>query len=98
MSASDDRTLKIWQLDTGECLKVLKGHSDRVRSVVFTPDGSKLISGSSDGTIRIWDAETGESLQEIIPLRPYEGMDITGVKGLTGSEKGTLKALGAVEH
>jgi WD40 repeat protein len=98
VSSGDDKSLKIWDLRSGECLKVLKGHTDIVRSVVFTPDGSKLISGSSDQTIRIWDVKTGEYLQTIRPPRPYEGMNITGVKGLTEAEKAKLKALGAIEH
>ena len=98
VSASDDKSLKIWNLHTGECLRILNGHIDSVRSVVFTPDGSKLISGSFDQTIRIWDVETGDYLQMIRHPRPYEGMNITGVKGLTDAEKATLKALGAIEN
>ena len=47
---------------------MLKGHSDVVTSVAFSPDGKKIVSGSEDMTIRVWDAETGK---EIIP--PLEG-------------------------
>jgi WD40 repeat protein len=39
---------------------VLRGHSDRVRSLAFTPDGSLLASASEDGDIRLWDARKGK--------------------------------------
>jgi WD40 repeat protein len=52
-----DKTVKIWDANTGECLKTLKGHSDHVVSVAYSPDGTKIISGSWDGTTKIWDAE-----------------------------------------
>ena len=56
-----------------------------------------LASGSQDGTIKIWHTGTGECLSTLIPDRPYKGMNITGVTGLTSAQKATLKALGAVE-
>jgi WD40 repeat protein/Mg-chelatase subunit ChlD len=40
--------------------QILKGHSSRVTSVVYSPDGNTLASGSRDNTVKLWDAETGE--------------------------------------
>jgi WD40 repeat protein len=80
--------------------RLLYKFSDRsngLRSVAFSPDGKNIVSGSHDETIKIWDVETGESLKTFRSDRPYERMNITGVKGLTEAEKSTLKALGAVE-
>ena len=48
-----------------KCLKTLKGHSDDVYSVAYSPDGTKIVSGSTDGTIKIWDANTGACLQTL---------------------------------
>ncbi|MBD2325652.1 NACHT domain-containing protein [Alkalinema sp. FACHB-956] len=96
-SASQDFSIKLWNLSTGELLHTLEGHRDSVHSTSFTKDSSKVISGSSDQTIRIWDVQTGKCLQTLHPRRPYEGMNITGVKGLTPATIASLKALGAVE-
>jgi WD40 repeat protein len=59
-SGSDDLTLKLWDLDTGCCLRTLEGHRDWVRSLKFSPDGRLLASSSVDRTVRLWDVETGE--------------------------------------
>jgi WD40 repeat protein len=59
-SGSNDKTIRIWDAETGECERVLKGHSGDISSVVFSHDSKKVASASSDETIRIWDAEIGE--------------------------------------
>jgi len=96
-SSSTDQTVKLWKVSTGQCLKTLQEHSNWVWSVAFSPDGQTIASGSEDGTIKLWDVKTGECLKTLSPPRPYEGMSITGVRGLTDAQKTTLKALGAVE-
>src|SRR5215469_10494124 len=60
-SASDDKTVKVWDAQTGQEFFPLKGHSGRVISVVFSPDGKRLASGSH-GTAKVWDAQTGQEL------------------------------------
>ena len=57
ISGSMDKTIKIWDANTGQCLKTLNGHSHYVNSVAYSPDGTKIISGSSDKTIKIWGVE-----------------------------------------
>jgi WD40 repeat protein len=75
----------------------LQGHTNRVCSVAFSPDGLILASGSYDSTIKLWDVTSGECLNTI-DNKPYAGMNITNVKGLTSTEKVSLQALGAVEN
>ena len=50
ISGSRDKTIKIWDANTGQCLKTLEGHSYGVESVAFSPDGTKIISGSEGGS------------------------------------------------
>jgi WD40 repeat protein len=64
-SASYDKTVKIWDASSGECLQTLEGHSDWVLSVAFSPDSARLASASRDKTVKIWDASSGECLQTL---------------------------------
>jgi WD40 repeat protein len=66
--------------------------------VAFDPDGKTIASSSDDGTIRLWDVATGECMKILRSERPYEGMNITGVVGLTGAQKMSLKVLGAFDE
>jgi WD40 repeat protein len=59
VSASDDRTLKVWDLERGRELRTLSGHSDWVRDVAVSGDGRRAVSASEDQTLKVWDLETG---------------------------------------
>ena len=96
-SGSHDQTVRLWDVSTGEVHHILQGHTNWVFSVTFSPDGRTLASGSADGTIRFWDVDTGTCRQILQPPGPYEGMNITGVTGITEAQQMALKALGAVE-
>ncbi len=61
LSASDDGTVKVWDLATGQLLRSLEGHTRAVLAVAVTPDGRHVLSASSDRTLRLWNLETGES-------------------------------------
>src|SRR5229473_2976779 len=65
VSASYDRTLKVWDLDTGRALRTLEGHSLFVNGVAVTPDGKRAVSASSDNTLKVWDLETGRALRTL---------------------------------
>ena len=53
-SGSDDETVKLWLVESGECTRTMEGHSYDVLSVAFSPDGPYLASGSYDSTIKLW--------------------------------------------
>jgi WD40 repeat protein len=93
-SSSMDRTVKLWDIRTGQCLKTLEGHTHCVRSVAFNPQGNMLASSSEDRTVKLWDIVTGQCLATLTNSRPYEGMNITGVTGLTEETIASLKMLG----
>jgi WD40 repeat protein len=62
VSGSNDRTLRIWDLESGQALRTLEGHTDGVSAVEVTPDGRHAVSGSSDQTLRIWDLDGGKEI------------------------------------
>jgi WD40 repeat protein len=64
-SASRDRTVRLWNLATGEQLQKLEGHTQTVNGVAFSPDGQLLASASLDNTVGLWSPATGERLQKL---------------------------------
>src|SRR6266516_2330491 len=97
-SGSGDQTVRLWEVSSGKCLSTMQGHSRWVNSVAFSPNGKTLASGSYDGTINLWDWQAGTCIQTLRSDRPYERMNIAHAKGLTETQKATLKSLGAVEY
>lgn len=96
-SGGIDGNIKLWEIETGECLRTIHGHERAIRSVTFSNDSRLLASGGDDETIRLWEPNTGECLDTLIPKRPYENMNITGAKGLSEEQKMMLQALGAID-
>jgi WD40 repeat protein len=60
VSASHDRTLRVWDLETGQTLRMLGGHTDLVWNVAVARDGLHAASAGWDRTLRMWDLETGK--------------------------------------
>jgi len=93
-SGSSDRTIKLWNPETGEELTTLTGHQDWVYSVRYSPDGKTLASGSRDETIKLWNLETGEQLTT---LTGHQGAIYSvsyspdGKTLASGSQNGTIK-------
>lgn len=61
-SGSYDKTVRVWDVTTGEVMAKIQGHSERVYSIAFSPDGKTIASGAWDGTVRVWDVATGDEM------------------------------------
>ena len=96
-SGASDHTIKVWSMDTGLCTDTFIGHQSWVWGVTVSGCGRFLASASEDETIRIWDLADGNTLSTRRAARPYEGMRIAGVEGLTKAQINDLKTLGAQE-
>ncbi|MGV3618143.1 MAG: DUF4365 domain-containing protein [Fimbriimonas sp.] len=94
LAGSDDGTVRLWDLGTGRCLRVLEGHAGPVFSVALAGDGSRAVSGSDDGTVRLWDLGTGRCLRV---LKGHTGFVYSvalagdGSRAVSGSADGTVR-------
>ena len=80
-----------------QILDSLPGHAGAALTVAFSPDGKLLASGGSNGMMKLWDPVTGVCVNTLTLPKPYAGMDIRGVTGITEAQRASLKALGAME-
>ncbi|MHC5739115.1 protein kinase domain-containing protein [Nostoc sp.] len=87
-SGSDDKNIKLWDLNTQKVLASLSGHSQAVKSVAFNPDGQILATASDDKTIKLWQVET---LEEICTLLGHSH----AVKSVAFSPNGQILASGS---
>jgi WD40 repeat protein len=94
LSGCDDRTLKLWEVATGKCLRTFTQHIGRVYSVCLSADSRFALSGCDDRTLKLWEVRTGECLHTFIGHTE----EVTSVSlsadsrfALSGSVDGTLK-------
>jgi WD40 repeat protein len=59
ISGGTDATVRIWELPTGRCLRVLEGHKGAVSAVLISPDARFALSAGMDGTVRRWELDWG---------------------------------------
>lgn len=96
-SGSQDQTLRLWNGENGQCANVLRNGSE-VSSVAFSPDSEIVAGGGNNGAINLWSTQTGQHLSVLRSERPYEGMNIAGIRGISQAQQEALLALGAVER
>jgi len=94
VSASTDKTLKVWDLESGTELLTLAGHLGPVTGVAVSPDGRHAVSASYDRTLRIWELESGSELRTLVG-HASGVIDVAvtpdGRQAVSASDDGTLK-------
>jgi WD40 repeat protein len=93
LTCSRDKTVRRWNSLTGECLKVYKGHTDWVASILYDEATKRIFSASFDMTIIVWNGETGEKIGVIEGHRDWV-RSLARVNSTTiasGSGDGTIK-------
>ncbi|MEO1446477.1 MAG: WD40 repeat domain-containing protein, partial [Cyanobacteria bacterium J06635_11] len=65
VSSSIDQTIRVWEVATGTCQKVLAGHENWVMAVAISPNGQWIASGSADHTVRLWATQSGELIHTL---------------------------------
>lgn len=93
-SGSADKTINMWELDSGSLVYTLRDHANWVRGIAFSPDSKTLVSCSADKTIKIWNVNSGRLIQTLnghasgvsaVTISP-DGKTI-----ISGSDDGTVK-------
>src|SRR5262249_19137716 len=83
--------VKIWEAVDGREMLALKGHTGKVHSVSWSPDGKRLATGSEDGTVKVWDASGGRELLAYPSMVTAVSWSPDGQRLATGSGDGTVK-------
>ena len=58
VTASGDKTARLWDVATAKEIAVLRGHNNQVHSAAFSPDGTRVVTASNDNTARLWTVST----------------------------------------
>src|SRR5437588_5164432 len=61
-SASRDRTVHLWNVQTGQVHCIYRGHTSHLLSVAWSPDGNYIASGDTGGVVQVWEANTAKIL------------------------------------
>jgi F-box/WD-40 domain protein MET30 len=90
VTGSLDKTVKVWRIETGECIKTLFGHEEGIWCV--TSDTLRIVSGAHDRKMHVWDMESGESLYTISEENngAINCCHLSDTKIVSGNEDGTI--------
>src|SRR5580704_1529285 len=93
VSASQDTTLKLWDVATGRELREFAGHRGMVWKTALTPDGTILVSAATDGSVKLWDVETGRELRSLSGRSPIWSLALSldGGTIAAGSKDGLIR-------
>lgn len=94
LTGSEDETLRLWELATGQCVRTFEGHTRAVTSVSLSADGRWALSGSEDHTLRLWELTTGRCVQIFkghTDKVTSVSLTVDGLWALSGSHDETLR-------
>ena len=66
VTASEDKTARVWNAATGQQVAKLEGHTDNVFSAGFSPDGQRILTASGDGTARVYRIWTLDDIAKLL--------------------------------
>jgi cytochrome c len=94
-SASFDRTVRLWDLQSGKAHRVLTGHTSRAEGVGFIDEGRRVVSAGNEGDprLRAWDTATGGEVfvSEAVPAGLLGLTPLSDNRVLTGGKDGRLR-------
>lgn len=93
VSGSADKTVILWDIESGKEIRRFTGHTDSVNSVAFSPKGDSVLSGSADNSLILWNVKTGEQIHRF--ARHTESVNSIalspdGITAASGSSDGTI--------
>jgi WD40 repeat protein len=89
-TGSDDKTIKLWNIETQAEIRTLKGNNPWIWTVAFSPDGKTLASGGADNNLKLWNVSTGEELPS---LKGHKD----GIASVAFSPDGQILATGSLD-
>ncbi|GAA5964106.1 hypothetical protein JCM21900_004508 [Sporobolomyces salmonicolor] len=92
VSGGCDREVRVWEVETGKCLHILRGHTSTVRCMRVLDGRPIAVSGSRDATLRVWNIETGEMVHLLSGHEhSVRCIEIAGNKVVSGSYDATCR-------
>jgi WD40 repeat protein len=93
-TASDDQTVRLWKVGSGQMVTTLSGHRGGINDVAWSADGNRLATAASDGVIIIWEMPSGRILHRLVQTQPVQvnsvAFDPEGTSLASGDEDGKV--------
>src|SRR5205085_1682400 len=64
-TASDDGNARVWDVGSGRCILMLRGHTRPINWAAFSPNQIRIATASNDGTVLVWDAGSGQLVKKL---------------------------------
>jgi formylglycine-generating enzyme required for sulfatase activity len=90
VSGGQDKTVRLWEVETGKEIRRFEGHAARITAVCFTPDGIHVVSASDDKTVRLWEVASSEEIRRFEhpgPVGYHLSVTTDGKRILSESER-----------